>query len=102
MPGMSGLAYLLLPVSGALAFVLGRDPRLRFHGLQAIVLGLLWPLALYGGSAVSPATSRIVFFAGAVVWFGFAIAAAVGRDPKLPLVWERLQRLAQEDLRAEA
>ena len=89
---MAGLAYLLLPVSGALAYFNGRKPRTRFHGLQAVLLGILWPAALYAGSAVSPDATFIVAVAGAVIWIAFMLIALLGKDPRLPLVGKTLQR----------
>ncbi len=97
---MSAVAYLLLPVSGVLAFLLGRDARVRFHGLQAIALGLVWPVALYAASAGPPSLTRIVFLIGAVVWFGFMAGAALGRNPMLPILGSFLRRAAKDDVRA--
>lgn len=97
---MAALAYIALPVSGLIAYLLGSGERARFHGLQAIVLGLLWPLALYAASAGSPQATRIIFGLGAVVWLIFMVSSAAGRDPRLPLVGRRLRRLAATDPRA--
>lgn len=98
---MSGLAYVALPVSGLIAYLLGSDERKRFHGLQAIALGLLWPLALYAASAASPQATRIVFLAGAAVWLLFTVLAAAGRDPRLPFLGRFLRRVAAGDPRSE-
>lgn len=81
---MAALAYALLPVTGLIAFVAAAQPRVRFHGLQAIALGLVWPLFLYAAGAVSPLASQIVFGAGVVLWLGLLVATLLGRDPKLP------------------
>ena len=89
---MAGLAYLLLPVTGALAYFNGRKARTRFHGLQAVLLGILWPATLYAGSAVSPDATFIVAVAGAVIWIAFMLIALLGKDPRLPLVGKTLQK----------
>lgn len=81
---MAALAYLLLPVTGLLAFLTAAEARVRFHGLQAIALGLAWPLLLYGASAVSAVVTQIAFALGLLVWVGFVAATLAGRDPKLP------------------
>jgi uncharacterized membrane protein len=93
---MAALAYVLLPVSGLLAYFNGASPRMRFHGLQAILLGLLWPAALYGGSAVSPIATRAVAAGGWVLWIGLMTTAALGKDvgPRL------LKRWAQDSPKA--
>jgi uncharacterized membrane protein len=91
---MAGLAYLLLPVTGLIAYFTGASARVRFHGLQAIAIGLLWPILLYA-AAVGPARlTQIVFAVGTVIWLVFLIGALIGRDPKIPGVWEPLRRLA--------
>lgn len=81
---MAALSYLLLPVSGLIAFLTAADARVRFHGSQAIALGLVWPLALYAASVISTTLTQIVFALGALVWATFALAALAGRDPVLP------------------
>jgi uncharacterized membrane protein len=93
---VAALSYLVPPVSGLVAYLQGRSPRVRAHGLQAITFGGLWPAALYGGSALSPSVTRAVFVAGLVVWAGLMISAAFGRDVLLP----GLARLAAESVRA--
>ena len=81
---MAALAYVLLPLSGLVAFVLARSARIRFHGAQAIVVGLAWGLALYGASALSSSITRVVWGLGALVWFVLLVGTALGRDPAVP------------------
>jgi uncharacterized membrane protein len=81
---MAALAYLFPPLSGLLAYSLGRDQRARFHGLQAVVFGFLWPAAIYIASQVGPRGSRIAFALGALIWVAFFGMTALGRDPRLP------------------
>jgi uncharacterized membrane protein len=91
---MAGLAYLLLPLSGVIAYFAGGKARTRFHGLQAVLIGAAWPLLLYGASLVGARITQVFFAVGALVWLGFLIGAAIGRDPKIPGVWKALRRLA--------
>ena len=65
---MAALAYLFPPLSGLLVYSMGRDPRARFHGLQAVVFGFLWPAAIYAGSLAGPTGTRIVFAVGGLIW----------------------------------
>ena len=97
---MPAAAYLLLPVSGLIVYLLGPDRRARFQGLQAIALGLVWPLALYAASALSPGVTRAVFALGAVAWLALMLLTAAGKDPRLPLVGRPLMRAAESDPRA--
>ena len=93
---MAALAYALLPVTGLVAYLTGRDPRSRAHGLQAIVIGLLWPLSLYVAALGPSVAVQIVFGLWAVVWLGFLVATALGRDPRLPVVGSFLFVVAAE------
>ncbi|MGH2755455.1 MAG: hypothetical protein ACRDLB_13630 [Actinomycetota bacterium] len=95
---MATLAYLLLPLSGIAAYLGGGTARIRFHGLQAIVFGTVWPLALYGGSAISTAITKVVFVAGAVLWVVFLAGTVVGRDPRIPVLGPMLERAARDAL----
>lgn len=83
---MAALSYLLLPISGLIAYFSGASQRVRFHGLQAILLGLLWPVTLYVASYVSPEVTFIASCIGALVWLVMLLGTAAGRDPRLPLV----------------
>ena len=91
---MAGFAYLLLPVTGLIAYFGGGNARARFHGLQAIALGLVWPVLLYAGSFLAAAVTQVVFGVGVLVWLLFLIGALIGRDPKIPGLWTPLSRLA--------
>ena len=91
---MAALAYLVPPVSGLIAFLTAAEGRVRFHGLQSIALGTAWPAAIYLGSAVTPALTRIAFFAGACVWIVMLVSAALGKDLGLPGFSERLRAVA--------
>lgn len=95
---MAPLAYLLLPITGLVAYLFG-DARARLHGLQAIAFGLVWPLCLYGAASTSAAATRIVFAVGALLWLGVIVATAAGRDPVVPGLRGWLARLAEDDPR---
>ncbi len=91
---MAALAYVLLPVSGLVAFLRGRSARVRLHGLQAVLLGALWPACLYLGSAITPGVTQAVFAVGALVWVAVIGAAAFGVDLWLPGVGGPIARSA--------
>ena len=93
----AGLAYLLLPVSGLLASFRGRTARTRFHGSQAVAIGLVWPLALWAASAISPSATKIVFALGALVWLGYMVLALFGANPRLPFIGRALASAAEDD-----
>ena len=97
---MAGLAYLALPFTGLVAYFAGGTTRVRFHGLQAITIGLVWAVGLYAASLLSPGVTQTVYLAGAVVWIGFLLGALVGRDPRLPVVGRALERWARAPLRS--
>lgn len=91
---MAALAYVLLPVTGLLAYFRGSTERIRWHGLQAIALGAVWPAVLYACAWVSPGATQVAFVAGAVLWLGLLASTALGKDVALPLIGEWLRRAA--------
>ncbi len=97
---MAALPYLLLPVSGLIAYFGAGSERVRFHGLQAVVWGSLWPTALYVCSWVTPGATQVAFVLGVLGWLVLMLAAAVGRDVRIPFVGRRLQRAAAVSPRA--
>ena len=99
---MAALAYVLLPVSGLIAYLKGRSARMRWHGLQAIALGLSWPAALYACTYLTPGATQVCAAAGAIVWIGFLAAAGLGADPRIPIAGRYLERAAHDDPRAVA
>src|ERR671918_2832739 len=92
---MAALAYVLLPLSGLIAYALGTSPRMRLHGLQAIALGAAWPAALFVGSWISEWLTRVVFAVGALTWIALIVLTAAGRDPGLPGLKGLFQRAAE-------
>jgi uncharacterized membrane protein len=95
---MAALAYLALPVTGLIAYFSGRSPRVRWHGLQAIVIGALWPALLYLAAASNESLVLPVAIGGAAVWVLFLAGAALGRDPALPWLGPKLRELATDEL----
>lgn len=95
---MAALAYLLLPVSGAVAYLSSTSARTRWHGLQAIVVGACWPALLYAAAWLVPAATTVVALAGALVWIAFMLATAAGKDPTLPVVGSLLRDVAKDEL----
>ena len=102
MHAMATFAYVLLPLSGIAAYLGGATPRVRRHGLQAILFGTAWPLALYGASSISPGATKVVFAIGALIWLVFLVGTAIGRDPTIPLLGGALERAATDPLKEEA
>jgi uncharacterized membrane protein len=96
---VAALAYVLPPVSGLVAYFAASTVRVRWHGLQAVLLGLLWPAALYAGAAVTPGATQAVAALGTLVWLLFLVGSAVGRDPRWPVAGEWLRHLASSSPR---
>jgi uncharacterized membrane protein len=94
---VAALAYLLLPLSGLIAFATGGDERVRFHGAQSIVFGTLWATALYAGSALSGEATLVVAVLGALVWVTLLVGTGLGRDPSFPIVGSLLWRAARRE-----
>jgi uncharacterized membrane protein len=97
---VAGLAYLLPPLSGLVAYLMAGTGRIRWHGLQSVVLGVVWPAALYAGSATSPGVTQAAAVGGLGVWLFFLVGAAAGRNPRWPVAGRWLRALAAESPRA--
>ena len=91
---MAALAYLFPPISGLLAYALGDASRTRWHGLQSVVFGALWPALIYVASLLGASATRIAFAAGGMLWIALFVGTAVGSDPRLP-GGSRLRALAE-------
>jgi uncharacterized membrane protein len=94
---VAALAYVLLPVTGLVAYLKGSSQRARFHGLQAIAIGLLWPVALYACTYAGPGATQAAFALGGIAWLAWLVLAAFGLNPRLPLLGPALWRAAAGD-----
>ncbi|MDQ3645799.1 MAG: hypothetical protein M3345_02555 [Actinomycetota bacterium] len=94
---MPAFAYLLPPLSGLVAYVMGRSRLMRFHGLQSVLFGSVWPTILYACAWITPGATQVAFLLGAITWVALAVAAARGRDAGLPVVSPVLRDLAATD-----
>ena len=97
---MATLAYLFPPLTGLAVYFVAPSGRERFHGLQAIALGLLAALTLYGASAISSTITPYVFAAWVVVWVALIVTSLIGKDVRIPLLGGLLERAALDDPRA--
>jgi uncharacterized membrane protein len=95
----AALAYLLPPLTGLVAYFSSESERVRWHGLQSILLGSAWPVALFAGALLSPAVTQIVAVIGAIAWIALLVGAGLGRDPALPGVGGPLRELARDSPR---
>jgi uncharacterized membrane protein len=93
------LAYLFPPITGLAVYLVAPSERERFHGLQAIGLGLLAAISLYGASAISGGLTPFVFAFWVFVWLGLILATVMGKDPRIPLLGGVLKRAAIGDPR---
>jgi uncharacterized membrane protein len=94
------LAYALPPLTGLAVYLVGESARQRFHGLQAIALGLIAAASLYAASAISSSLTPFVFIFWVVMWAFLVIASLAGKDPRIPLLAGLLKRAAVDDPRA--
>ena len=91
---MAALAYLFPPLSGAVAYWRARSERTRWHGLQSVVFGSVWPLLLYVAAHVYPGVTQVVWVMGAVMWIALMAGAAARKDVSLPGIGAWLRRAA--------
>jgi uncharacterized membrane protein len=96
---MAALAYLLLPVSGLIAYFGGGSARTRFHGIQAVLYGVAWPALIYAASWVAETATRLVFIGGTLVWLLLIVATAAGKNPSMPGLARHIERWAADSPR---
>jgi uncharacterized membrane protein len=92
---MAWLAYLVPPLSGFIAYSTSSSSRTRWHGLQAVWIGFIFPLILYAASWITPTVTRVVLVLELVLWIVYPVGAAMGKDPALPIVGEFSKRAAR-------
>ncbi|MDP9225017.1 MAG: hypothetical protein M3P18_14455 [Actinomycetota bacterium] len=92
---MPALAYVLLPVSGIIAYVKGTTAEVRWHGLQAVVLGAVWPVLLYASTWIDPVVTQVLFGIGLLTWLVLMAGAAFDRGIRLPVVGAWLHAVAE-------
>ena len=97
---MATLAYLFPPLTGLAVYFVADTARERFHGLQAIALGLLAALTLYGASAISSSITPFVFGLWVLMWVALIVTSLIGMDVRIPGLGRLLQRASIDDPRA--
>ncbi len=93
---MAALAYLFPPLSGLAAYMWGKSERTRGHGLQAVLLGALWPAALTLCSMWTPGATQVAFFTGLAVFVLLFGVTLIGRDLLIPGLSRKLRAWASE------
>jgi uncharacterized membrane protein len=93
------VAYVFPPLTGLAVYLIGGSERERFHGLQAIALGLLAAISLYVASELSARITPFVFGFWVLAWVFLIVASLFGKDARLPLLGGLLRRAAVEDPR---
>jgi hypothetical protein len=93
---MAALAYVFPPLSGLAAYVWGSRDRTRWHGLQAVLLGALWPAALVACSLWTPGATQVAFFAGLGIFVLLFATTLFGGDLLVPGLGRRLRAWAAE------
>ncbi len=97
---MAVVAYLFPPLSGLLAYFVATDARARFHGLQSVLFGALWPASLYVSSWVGIGATQAAAAVGGMTWALLLLFSALGKDPGFPLVGGWLRRATEVSPRA--
>lgn len=96
---MAALAYLFPPLTGLAVYFVATSPRERFHGLQAIALGLLAAISLYAASAIAAGLAPFVFVFWVLVWIFLIVSSLLGKDARVPVLGGFLRRAAWGDPR---
>lgn len=97
---MAALAYLFPPLSGLVAYFAAVTTRTRFHGLQSVLFGLVWPASLLICSVFSSGATQTAFFTGVVIWALLFLLTALGREPRAPILGRALRRWSEQSPRS--
>lgn len=92
------LAYLLGPITGVIFLVIEKDPFVRFHAMQSIVvLGGLWLLSwILPFTIVLMVLSPIIAILSFVLWLVCIYKAWQGEDWEVPLLGKIARNLAKK------
>lgn len=92
------LAYLLGPITGVIFLVIEKDPFVRFHAMQSIVvLGGLWLLSwILPFTIVLMILSPIIAILSFVLWLVCIYKAWQGEEWEVPLLGKIARNLAKK------
>jgi uncharacterized membrane protein len=92
------LAYLLGPITGVIFLVIEKDPFVRFHAMQSIiVLGGLWLLSwILPFTIVLMVLSPILAILSFVVWLVCIYKAWQGEEWEVPVLGKIARNLAKK------
>lgn len=82
----AAISYVLGPITGVIFLVIEKDPFVRFHAMQSIVvLGALWVLMwVMPFTIILLAVTPIVGLAGFVLWLLLIYKAWMGEEWEVP------------------
>ena len=89
------LAYVLGPITGVVFLILEKDPFVRFHAVQSIVvfLGLFILQAVMGMTIVLIALVPLVGIAGFILWLLLIYKAWQGQEWEVPFLGKIVRQL---------
>lgn len=92
------LSYVLGPITGVIFLVLEKDPYVRFHAMQSIVVfvGLFVLQIIMGFTLILLPLVPLVGIIGFVLWLLLIYKAWMGQEYELPFVGKFARKLANK------
>jgi uncharacterized membrane protein len=90
------LSYVLGPVTGVIFLVLEKDPFVRFHAMQSIVLSVLFMVIpwVLGFTIILAILVPIISILGIILWLVCIYKAWMGEEWEVPVLGKLARKLA--------
>lgn len=92
------LSYVLGPVTGVIFLVLEKDPFVRFHAMQSIVLSILFMVIpwVLGFTIILAILVPIISILGLILWLVCIYKAWMGEDWEIPILGKLARKLVSK------
>lgn len=89
------LSYVLGPVTGVIFLVLEKDPFVRFHAMQSIVLSILFMVIpwILGFTIILAILVPLVSILGIILWLLCIYKAWMGEEWEVPVIGKLARKL---------
>jgi uncharacterized membrane protein len=89
------LSYVLGPVTGVIFLVLEKDPFVRFHAMQSIVLSIFFAVVpwILGFTIILAILVPIISILGLIVWLLCIYKAWMGEEWEVPILGKLARKL---------
>jgi uncharacterized membrane protein len=92
------LSYVLGPITGVIFLVLEKDPFVRFHAMQSIVLSILFAVVpwILGFTIILAILVPIISILGIILWLLCIYKAWMGEEWEVPVLGKLARKLVSK------